>query len=89
MDVNKDPTLRPGDIVATKTGLVAFTGANNNVANFTPVDSYRGLSQTAREKLSDVKIMPAASGHDDLTTATVTPDSDRPRTTGRNTQAWR
>jgi hypothetical protein len=89
MDVNKDPTLRPGDIIATKTGLVAFTGGSNNVANFTPVDSYRGLSQTARDKLSDVKIMPAAPGHDDLTTATVTPVSDRPRTTGRNTQAWR
>jgi hypothetical protein len=73
MDVNKDPTLRSGDIVATKTGLVAFTGANNSVANFTPIDSYRGLPQSARDKLSDVKIMPAAPGHDDLTTATVTP----------------
>lgn len=89
MDVNKDPTLRPGDIVATKTGLVAFTGGNNNVANFTPIDSYRGLSQSSRDKLSDVKIMPAAPGHEDLTTATVTPVSDRPRTPGRNTQAWR
>lgn len=89
MDVNKDPTLRPGDIVATKTGLAAFTGANNSVANFTPVDSYRGLSQSARDKLSDVKIMPAAPGHDDLTTATVTPASDRPRSAGRNTQASR
>ena len=89
IDVNKDPTLRPGDIVATRTGLVAFTGASNSVANFTPVDSYRGLSQSARDKLSDVKIMPPAPGHDDLTTATVTPVSDRPRTTDRNTQAWR
>ena len=89
MYVNKDPTLRPGDIVATKTGLVAFTGGNNNVANFTPIDSYRGLSQSSRDKLSDVKIMPAAPGHEDLTTATVTPVSDRPRTPGRNTQAWR
>lgn len=89
MDVNKDPTLRPGDIVATKNGLVAFTGASNNIANFTPIDSYRGLSQSARDKLSDVKIMPPAPGHDDLTTATVTPVSDRPRTADRNTQASR
>ncbi|HEY4141037.1 MAG TPA: DUF2865 domain-containing protein [Pseudolabrys sp.] len=89
MDVNKDPTLRPGDIVATKTGLVAFTGANNTVANFTPIDSYRGLPQSARDKLSDVKIMPPTPGHDELTTATVTPVTDRPRTNGRNTQAWR
>ena len=89
LDVNKDPTLRPGDIVATKNGLVAFTGASNNIANFTPIDSYRGLSQSARDKLSDVKIMPPAPGHDDLTTATVTPVSDRPRTADRNTQASR
>jgi hypothetical protein len=89
MDVNKDPTLRSGDIVATKTGLVAFTGANNSVANFTPIDSYRGLPQSARDKLSDVKIMPPTPGNDELTTATVTPATDRPRTTGRNTQAWR
>lgn len=83
MDVNKDPTLRPGDIVATKTGLVAFTGANNNVANFTPIDAYRGMSQSSRDKLSDVKIMPLAPGHDDLTTATITPVSDRPNDTDR------
>ena len=89
LDVNKDPTLRPGDIVATKNGLVAFTGASNNIANFTPIDSYHGLSQSARDKLSDVKIMPPAPGHDDLTTATVTPVSDRPRTADRNTQASR
>jgi hypothetical protein len=83
MDVNADPTLRPGDVVATKTGLVAFTGASNKVANFTPIDSYRGLSQNARDKLSDVKIMPAAPGHDDLTTATITPVSDRSNDTDR------
>jgi hypothetical protein len=83
MDVNADPTLRPGDVVATKTGLVAFTGANNKVANFTPIDSYRGLSQNAREKLSDVKIMPLTPGHDDLTTATVTPVTDRSSDTDR------
>lgn len=89
LDVNKDPTLRPGDIVATKTGLAAFTGTNNNVASFTPVDSYRGLSASTREKLSDVKIMPPTPGQDNLTTATVTPVAERPHTAGRNTQASR
>jgi hypothetical protein len=83
MDVNADPTLRPGDVVATKTGLVAFTGANNKVANFTPIDAYRGMSQNARDKLSDVKIMPLTPGHDELTTATVTPVSDRSAGTDR------
>jgi hypothetical protein len=83
IDVNADPTLRPGDVVATKTGLVAFTGASNKVANFTPIDAYRGLSQSSRDKLSDVKIMPPAPGHDDLTTATITPVSDRSADTDR------
>ena len=46
VDVNTDPTLRPGDIVATKTGLVAFTGMKNKVADFTPIDSYRGLAKS-------------------------------------------
>ncbi len=58
MDVNNDPTLRHGDVVATKNGLMAFAGAKNNVADFTPIDNYRGLSQAARGKLSSVKIMP-------------------------------
>ena len=37
-DMASDPTLRPGDIVATKTGLMAFTGKAGSVAQFTPVD---------------------------------------------------
>jgi hypothetical protein len=38
-DASNDPTLKPGDIVATKQGLVAFTGRNGTVAQFTPVDA--------------------------------------------------
>jgi hypothetical protein len=71
MDANTDPTLRPGDVVATKTGLMAFTGGKDKVANFTPIDSYRGMSQTARDKLADVKIMPPTPGAEE-TTATIT-----------------
>ena len=40
----EDPTLRPGDVVATEKGLVAFTGAkdsDNETAAFTPVQSFR------------------------------------------------
>jgi hypothetical protein len=69
VDVNTDPTLRPGDVVATKTGLMAFTGAKDKVANFTPIDSYRGLSQMSRDKLADVKIMPAAPSTEETTGA--------------------
>ena len=38
LDVNNDPTLRPGDIVATKDGLVSFTGRSGPGASFTPVN---------------------------------------------------
>ena len=58
MEATVDPTLRPGDVVATKTGLMAFTGTKDKVAEFTPANDYRGLSKTSRDKLSDVKIMP-------------------------------
>ncbi|MFI4960729.1 MAG: hypothetical protein ACHP82_04670, partial [Hyphomicrobiales bacterium] len=54
--------LRPGDVVATKSGLVAFTGMKNKIADFTPIDSYRSLSKGARDKLSDIKIMPPNPG---------------------------
>jgi hypothetical protein len=38
-DSKYDPTLRPGDIGATKDGFVAFTGKRvGQVAEFTPVD---------------------------------------------------
>jgi hypothetical protein len=73
IDAQSDPTLRPGDIVATKTGLMAFTGGRNKVADFTPIDSYRGLNKGARDKLSEVKIMPPNPGAPELTTATIPP----------------
>ncbi len=37
-DLSSDPTLRPGDIVATKDGFVAYTGKPGQADAFTPVD---------------------------------------------------
>jgi Protein of unknown function (DUF2865) len=37
-DVKRDPTLRPGDIVSTNEGLLAFTGRSEQGAAFTPVN---------------------------------------------------
>lgn len=37
-DVKRDPTLRPGDIVSTKEGLLAYTGRSQQGAAFTPVN---------------------------------------------------
>ena len=62
VDVATDPTLRPGDIVATRTGLVAVTGMKNKVADFAPFGGDRAVAKGTREKLAGVKIMPTARG---------------------------
>jgi hypothetical protein len=48
----EDPTLRPGDIVATNTGFVAYTGGKRN-AEFTPVTG------EMRARLANTKIVPS------------------------------
>ena len=85
VDAASDPTLRPGDVVATKTGLMAFTGGRgdkNKVADFTPIDSYRGLNKSARDKLSEIKIMPPTPTPPEITSA-ITP-ADKARSDGRH-----
>ncbi|HZS63079.1 MAG TPA: DUF2865 domain-containing protein [Xanthobacteraceae bacterium] len=64
MNVRSDPTLRPGDIVATNDGLAAFGGMKNQTAEFTPVQSYKGLSADMRRKLSamEVRTAPVPAG---------------------------
>ncbi len=37
-DLSSDPTLRPGDMVSTKTGIMAYSGGSGNTDAFTPVD---------------------------------------------------
>lgn len=58
--VTTDPTLKPGDIVATRNGLVSFTGAGNKRAEFTQIENDRSIPKSVRDKLADVKIMPTA-----------------------------
>jgi hypothetical protein len=42
IDPNDDPTLRPGDMIATEKGLVAFTGRSRaETAQFRPVEAHR------------------------------------------------
>lgn len=71
LDAANDPTLRPGDIVATPTGLVAYNGKGNG-GNFTPVKSYAGFGKNTREQLSEIKVrtapVPALE-----TTSSITP----------------
>ncbi|HEX2116141.1 MAG TPA: DUF2865 domain-containing protein [Alphaproteobacteria bacterium] len=61
LSVGSDPTLRPGDIVATDDGFVAYNGGNRRQAEFTPIGSYPGLSKELRERLSQTRIMPNAT----------------------------
>lgn len=67
VNVNADPTLRPGDVVATKNGMVAVTRGANNVAAFTPVDAAGNLPKATRDKMSGLKVAPAAANATPIT----------------------
>jgi hypothetical protein len=58
IDAKSDPTLRPGDVVVTQNGLMAFNGNRNTDAPFTPVESYARFSKSYRDKLSALKVAP-------------------------------
>eukprot|EP01035_Chromulina_nebulosa_P067023 gene67023-91796_t len=51
VDLSLDSSLRPGDVIATTNGLVAYSGGRNGAgqsAEFTPVASYPGLPSDVR-----------------------------------------
>jgi len=53
IDVREDPTLRPGDIVATGKGLMQTSARRDGELAFTPI------SGDLRKRLSDIKVAPA------------------------------
>jgi hypothetical protein len=58
-DVKRDPTLRPGDIVSTKEGLLAYTGrSQEGAATFTPVNPAT-LPVNIRPTLSQPRVSPS------------------------------
>ena len=64
VDLTLDTSLRPGDVVATTDGLVAYSGVRTGTgltAEFTPVASYPGLTAEARARLGEMKVAPLAS----------------------------
>jgi Protein of unknown function (DUF2865) len=75
VDLSLDTTLRPGDIVATANGLVAYSGtktATGQTAEFTPVANYSGLTADIRAKISGMKVAPvSAEVADDTTTGSI------------------
>jgi hypothetical protein len=64
IDLTLDTTLRPGDMVATSNGLVAYSGVrvgNAQTAEFTPVANYPGLTPELRAKLGEMKVTPVSA----------------------------
>ena len=61
VDLTLDTSLRPGDVIATTDGLVAFSGAragDGQTAEFTPVAAYPGLTPDVRARLGGMKVAP-------------------------------
>ena len=64
VDLALDTSLRAGDVVATASGLVAFTGVrpgSGQAADFTPVASYPGLTADVRARLGELKVAPVVA----------------------------
>jgi len=55
IDIGNDPTLRPGDVVSTAKGMAAFTGRQNQTAQFTPAGNYPHFSKEYRSQLSSME----------------------------------
>lgn len=52
IDINNDPTLRPGDVVSTGKAMVAFSGRKNQTAQFTPARNSRNSAKDYRSRFS-------------------------------------
>jgi hypothetical protein len=64
VDLTLDTSLRPGDVIATTDGLVAYSGVRigtGQTAEFTPVASYPGLTAEVRARLGEMKVAPIAA----------------------------
>jgi hypothetical protein len=57
LNAEDDATLRAGDIIATRSGFLAYSGVGRGrTAQFTPIDAQRGLSEEMRQKLAETKV---------------------------------
>src|SRR5437868_11902483 len=78
VDLTLDTSLRPGDVIATTDGLVAYSGVRigaSQTADFTPVASYPGLTPDTRARLGEMKVAPVAA--DMLANETPPPEASR------------
>jgi hypothetical protein len=77
VDLTLDTSLRPGDVIATTNGLVAYSGVRvgvNQTAEFTPVASYPGLTADVRARLGEMKVAPVAA---EMVSDAPLPDASR------------
>ncbi len=58
IDPREDPTLRPGDIVATGIGLMSYRGGNGAGTEFSTISSTPGISANLRQQLSATRVAP-------------------------------
>lgn len=87
LDLSLDTSLRAGDVVATASGLVAYTGVRVGMeqsADFTPVASYPGLTANVRARLGEMKVAPviAETVASDAPLAEAAPVTVVPKTAG-------
>jgi hypothetical protein len=78
VDLTLDTSLRPGDVIATTEGLVAYSGGKggvNQTSEFTPVASYPGLTADVRARLGEMKVAPLAT--ETIANQTPLPDANR------------
>ncbi|QWG12920.1 DUF2865 domain-containing protein [Bradyrhizobium sediminis] len=64
VDLTLDNSLRSGDVIATTSGLVAYSGVRlgaDQTAEFIPVASYPGLTADVRARLGEIKVAPVTA----------------------------
>jgi len=64
VDLTLDGSLRAGDVIATTSGLVAYSGIRlgaDQSPEFTPVASYPGLTAEVRARLGEMKVAPVSA----------------------------
>jgi uncharacterized protein DUF2865 len=83
IDISLDGSLRAGDVLATSSGLVAYSGirlGNDQTAEFTPVSSFPGLTAEVRARLGEIKVAPVNA--EVIADAPLPQPRDEPVTTG-------
>ena len=78
VDLSLDTSLRSGDVIATASGLVAYSGVRagtGQTAEFTPVASFPGLTADIRARLGEMKVAPVSA--EMIANEAPSPDANR------------